>query len=123
MAVGVAALGADDVLGLAWAVAPGGEDADEPEWVVVLAEGDAAAVAPGWLAALGAGVSLAVESRTPAAAAGSSKARVGCGIAADSGCGTGMGREALAGAHTDRKARSAAEIRVSSGLSDSMHSL
>ena len=39
------------------------------------------------------------------------------------GTGSGSGREALAGAKTDRKARSAAEIRVSRGLSDCMHSL
>ena len=39
------------------------------------------------------------------------------------GTGSGIGREALAGAKTDRKARSAAEIRVSRGLSDCMHSL
>ena len=32
------------------------------------------------------------------------------------GTGSGIGREALAGAKTDRKARSAAEIRVSRGL-------
>jgi hypothetical protein len=39
------------------------------------------------------------------------------------GTGSGIGREALAGAKTDRKARSAAEIRVSRGLSDCIHSL
>ena len=62
--------------------------------------------------------------RSPAAAAGSSKAGFGCGVAAGGGCGgTGIGREALAGANTDRRARSAAEMRLSKGLSDCMHSL
>jgi len=40
--------------------------------------------------------------------------------AGERGGGTGIGREALAGAKTARKARSAAEIRVSNGLSDCM---
>jgi hypothetical protein len=39
------------------------------------------------------------------------------------GVGSGIGREARAGAKTARKARSAAEIRVSRGLSDCMDSL
>lgn len=40
--------------------------------------------------------------------------------AGDGDGGTGIGREALAGAKRARKARSAAEIRVSRGLSDCM---
>jgi hypothetical protein len=39
------------------------------------------------------------------------------------GLGSGIGREARAGAKTARRARSAAEIRVSRGLSDCMDSL
>jgi hypothetical protein len=59
----------------------------------------------------------------PAPVARSSELEPGCGAAGSAGGGKGMGREALAGANTDRKARSAAEIRVSRGLSDCMHTL
>jgi len=53
---------------------------------------------------------------------------VGVGVACASGgggtgLGSGIGREARAGAKTARRARSAAEIRVSRGLSDCMDSL
>jgi hypothetical protein len=74
----------------------------------------------------------AAESRFSDADKEGGAAVVADGTALEDGCtsgwvgmglGSGIGREARAGAKTDRKARSAAEIRVSSGLSDCMDTL